>query len=140
MAILVTITHLQWHLTLLAVQHRAVLLLLVTKLEMLRPLDRLHVLLLALRALELQSDLLRRLGLLAEDRLRLPAEALLLRVVPALPLGHQGRLPRLVLRHLLRGVLVALLAIRVASLRDAHHARLRPASTNGFTRASPLSQ
>ena len=60
---LAKIIALPWHLTLLAVQHRAVLLLLVTKLEMLRPLDRLHVLLLALRALELQSDLLRRLGL-----------------------------------------------------------------------------
>lgn len=42
-----------------------------------------HVLGLALGAFKLEHDLLRRLGLLAEDRLRLTAEALLLGVVPA---------------------------------------------------------
>ena len=42
--------------------------------------------------------------LLAEDRLGLPAEALLLRVVPALALRDQRRLAGLVLRHLRRVV------------------------------------
>ena len=78
---------------------------------------------LGLGALELQSDLLGLLSLLAEDGLGLTAEALLLRVVTALTLGDEGRLTGLVLRHLLRRVLVALLAVRVAELRDAHHGR-----------------
>merc|ERR1719420_1636659 len=99
-------------LALLPVQHSArILLLHVSELEIL----------LALRALKLQRDLLRRLRLLAEDRLRLTAETLLLRVVAALPLRDQRGLPGLVLRNLLRRVLVALLAVRIALLRNAHH-------------------
>ena len=65
----------------------ALALLLGTELEVLRPLDGLHPLRLALRALELQHDLLRRLRLLVEDGLRLTAKACLLLVVPPLALG-----------------------------------------------------
>merc|ERR1719191_176355 len=121
-------------LALLAVQHSArILLLAVTELEVLRALDCLHVLLLALRALKLQRDLLRRLRLLPEDRLRLTAETLLLCVVAALPLRDQRGLPGLVLGNLLRRVLVALLAVRIPLLRNAHH--LSEQSSTG-----PLSQ
>merc|ERR1719454_2026216 len=121
-------------LALLTVQHGArILLLPVAELEVLRALDCLHVLLLALRALKLQRDLLRRLRLLAEDRLRLTAESLLLRVVTTLSLGDQRGLPGLVLGNLLRRVLVALLAVRIPLLRDAHHR-----SEQSYT--GPLSQ
>merc|ERR1719263_1067743 len=68
------------------------------ELEVLRALDRLHAFRLADGALELQHDLLRRLGLLVENRLRLPTEARLLLVVTALPLGAQRSLASLVLR------------------------------------------
>merc|ERR1719498_95889 len=78
------------------------------QLEVLGPLDWLHPLGLALRALELQHNLLRRLRLLVEDRLRLAAEAGLLLVVAALPLRGQGRLAGLVLRDLVGRVLRAL--------------------------------
>merc|ERR1719299_255506 len=104
-------------LALLPVEHRAeVLLLPVAELEVLRALDGLHVLLLALGALELQGDLLRGLRLLAEDRLGLTAETLLLRVVAALSLRDERSLPRLVLSNLLRRMLVALLAVRIPLL------------------------
>merc|ERR1719473_1556507 len=109
-------------LALLTVQHSArILLLPVPELEVLRALDCLHMLLLALRALKLQRDLLRRLRLLPENRLRLTAETLLLCVVAALPLGDQRGLPGFVLGDLLRRVLVALLAVRVPLLWNAHH-------------------
>merc|ERR1719498_1330729 len=91
------------------------------QLEVLGPLDWLHPLGLALRALELQHNLLRRLRLLVEDRLRLAAETSLLLVVAALPLSCEGGLARFVLGHLVRGVLGALPAVSVAGLRDVHH-------------------
>merc|ERR1719171_2668185 len=87
----------------------AALLLLAADLEVLAALDGVHVDRLALLALEAQHDLLRRLGLLLEHRLRLPAEPALLPVVPPLPLGVQRGLARLVLRHLVHLVVLALL-------------------------------
>ena len=87
---------------------------------MLRALDRLHALGLALGALELEDDLLRRLSLLVEHRFRLAAEAGLLLVVAALALRCLGRLPRLVLRDLVRCVSSALSAVGVPGLRDIH--------------------
>ena len=89
-------------------------LLLLAELEVLAPLDLELLLGLARLALEPEHDLLRRLRLLVEDGLGLAAVALLLRIVAALPLGDKRRLARLVLGHLLRRVLVALLAVRVA--------------------------
>merc|ERR1719336_2699381 len=79
-----------------------------TQLEVLCPLDGLHALGLALGALKLQHNLLRRLGLLLEDGLGLAAVARLLLVVTALALCAQGGLASLVLRNLVGGVLLAL--------------------------------
>ena len=59
---------------------------------MLTPLQRQLRLGLALRALEPQHHLLRRLGLFVEDGLRLPAVAGLLAVVAPLALGDGGGL------------------------------------------------
>merc|ERR1719476_549353 len=95
------------------------------QLEVLCALDRLHPLGLALRALELQHDLLRRLRLLVEDGLCLTHKARLLLVVPPLALCAQRGLSGLVLRDLMRGVLLALAAIRVPDLRDVHHGSMR---------------
>merc|ERR1719471_1495454 len=63
------------------------------------------------------------LGLLVENRLRLPPEPRLLAVVPALPLREQGGLARLVLRDLVHLVVQALLALAEGPLRlrDVHH-------------------
>lgn len=98
----------------------ALLLLLVTKLEVLAALNRPLRLVPAARALKAQRDLLGRLGLLVEDGLRLAAKAGLLHVITPLALGVVGRLARLVLRHLVQLVLPALLAgaQRLARLRD----------------------
>merc|ERR1719145_207331 len=91
------------------------------QLEVLGALDGLHPLRLALGTLELEHDLLGCLRLLVEHGLRLPAEAGLLLVVTSLALGADRGLARLVLGHLVRGVLLALAAVGVAGLRDVHH-------------------
>ena len=84
--------------------------LLRAELEVLRPLQAQLLLRLALLALQAKDDLPRRLGLLVEDGLRLPAKPHLLRVVPALPLGEVERFSGLVLGDLVDLVLAALLA------------------------------
>jgi len=81
-----------------------------TKLEVLASLDVRLVLVLALSALKTERNLLCRLSLLVEDRLGLTTETGLLPVVPSLPLRKEGGLARLILRHLVLGVLLALLA------------------------------
>jgi hypothetical protein len=87
-----------------------VLLLITTDFERLAALDRVHVDLLAGRALEAKDNLLRGLSLLVEHRLGLATVTALLAVVTTLPLRVKARLARLVLRHLVRGVLLAALA------------------------------
>merc|ERR1719512_698081 len=91
------------------------------QLEVLGPLDGLHALGLALRALELEDNLFRRLGLLVEHRLGLATEALLLLFVAPVALGLAGLLACLVLRDLVRRVLLALLAVSLPGLRDVDH-------------------
>ena len=93
----------------------------VDKLKVLGTLDGEHALALALGALELEDDLLGGLGLLAEDGLGLSTETGLFAVVTSLTLGHDGGLASLVLGDLLRGVLLAPLAVRVASLGNRDH-------------------
>merc|ERR1719203_1621669 len=82
------------------------------ELEVLCALNGLHALRLALRALELEHNLLRGLRLLVEHGLRLTAEPCLLLVVPPVPLSLASLLPGLVLGDLVRRVLLALLAVR----------------------------
>uniref|UniRef100_A0A7S2QWF5 Uncharacterized protein n=1 Tax=Lessardia elongata TaxID=210733 RepID=A0A7S2QWF5_9DINO len=91
------------------------------KLEVFRPLDRLHSFSFALRALEFEDNLLGGLSFLVEDRLSLTTEACLLLVVTALALSTQRCLARLVLGDLMRSVLSALAAIRVPGLGNVHH-------------------
>ena len=93
----------------------------VDELEVLGALDGEHALALALGALELEDDLLGGLGLLAEDGLGLSTETGLLAVVSTLTLSDDRGLASLVLGHLLRGVLLAPLAVRVASLGNRDH-------------------
>lgn len=88
---------------------------------MLAALDGEHALGLALGALELQHNLLGGLGLLTEHGLSLSSETCLFPVVTSLTLCYQRSLASLVLSHLLRSVLVAALAVRVATLRDHNH-------------------
>merc|ERR1719498_718322 len=83
----------------------ALLLVVLTKLEMLRALDGLHALCLALGALKLQHDLSRHLCLLMEDGLGLPSETGLFFVVTTFSLRGQRSLSGLVLRNLVRSVL-----------------------------------
>merc|ERR1719491_2010085 len=91
------------------------------QLEVLGPLDRLHALGLALRALKFQHNLLGRLGLLVEHRLGLTSEArLLLRIAPV-ALSLAGLLASLVLRYLVRRVFLALLAVGLSCLWDVDH-------------------
>merc|ERR1719230_2426636 len=97
------------------------LLIVLAQLEMLRALDGLHALCLALGALKLQHDLPCRLCLLVEDRLGLPSETRLFLVVTSLPLCRQRSLSCLVLRDLVWSVLQALAAIRVSALWHVHH-------------------
>ena len=85
------------------------LLLLSTELEVLATLKSQLHLVLAFLALHTQNDLLGGLGLLLEHGLGLSTETLLLGVVTALSLGEDGGLSGLVLRHLVEGVLSALL-------------------------------
>merc|ERR1719330_2345027 len=87
------------------------------QLKVLRALDGLHPLRLAFGALELQHDLFCRLGLFVEHRLRLAAKALLLLFVTSVTLRLPGLFARLVLRHFVRRVLLALLAIGLSGLR-----------------------
>lgn len=68
---------------------------------------------LALDALQSQDNLLGGLGLLVEDGLGLTTVTALLSVVTALTLREQRGLAGLVLRHLVLGVLAALLALAV---------------------------
>lgn len=68
---------------------------------------------LALDALQSQDNLLGGLGLLVENGLGLTTITALLSVVTALSLGEQRGLTSLVLRHLVLGVLAALLALAV---------------------------
>merc|ERR1719356_2404289 len=91
------------------------------QLEVLGALDGLHPLRLALGTLELEHDLLGGLRLLVEHGLRLAAEALLLLLVAAVALRLPGLLASLVLRNLMRRVLLALLAVGLAGLRDVDH-------------------
>jgi hypothetical protein len=97
--------------------------LLVADLKVLRALDRLQANSLAVRARQPQRDLLGSLCLLVEDRLRLPTEARLLRVVPPLPLRNKRGLAGLVLGHLEDLVVPALwrLAKGLRRLRGVHH-------------------
>merc|ERR1719189_565261 len=91
------------------------------QLEVLGPLDRLHALGLALRALQLQNNLLGRLCLLVEHRLGLTSEARLLFIVAPVALGLAGLLARLILRDFVRRMFLALLAIGLSCLRDIDH-------------------
>jgi len=89
----------------------------------LAPLQRHLHLVFAYSALQPQNDLLGGLGLLVEDRLGLATVSGLLSVVTALSLCEEGSFSGLVLRHLMRGVLFAILplAISAASLGDVDH-------------------
>merc|ERR1740121_3164979 len=91
------------------------------QLEVLGALDGRHSLCLALGALKLQHDLLGGLCLLVEHRLGLSAEALLLLLVTSVTLSLSCLLACLVLRHLVRRVLLALLAVCLSGLRDVDH-------------------
>merc|ERR1719408_812603 len=86
----------------------ALLLVVLTKLEMLRALDGLHALCLALGALKLQHDLSRRLCLLMEDRLGLTSKTSLFFIVTTFSLRRQRSLSGLILRDLVWSVLEAL--------------------------------
>ena len=99
------------------------LLLLGTKLEVLRPLQREVLLRLTFLALQTQDNLTGRLGLLVEHGLGLTSETHLLGVVTALPLGEVGCLPRLVLGDLVDLVRTALAsgAVRLAFFGDVDH-------------------
>lgn len=106
-------------------RHRLVLVstsgLLGAELEGLAALQAEVALRLANFALQTQRNLLRRLRLFVENRLGLSAKALLLAVVPPFTLGKVGGLAGLVLRHLVLGVLLALLAVHLLLLGSAHH-------------------
>ena len=104
----------------LKVKSSTLALLLTTELKVLAALQRQLVLLLAHTALHSQHNLLRGLGLLLEDGLGLATVALLLAVVATLAEDKEGGLAGLVLGDLLGGVLVALLAVRVAGLGNVH--------------------
>jgi hypothetical protein len=92
----------------------------VPQLKVLAALQRQLRLGLALDAFQPQDDLLGGLGLLVEDGLGLTTVTGLLSVVAALSLGEERGLAGLVLRHLVLGVLAALLALAVcvSGLRD----------------------
>merc|ERR1719263_69547 len=92
-------------LTILAAVLVGLLLVVLTQLEMLRALDGLHALCLALGALKLQHNLSRRLCLLVEDRLGLPSKSSLFFIVTTFSLRGQRSLSSLVLRDLVWGVL-----------------------------------
>ena len=95
--------------------------LLCAKLEGFAALQAKVALCLADFALQTQRNLLRRLCLLVENRLCLPTKTHLLAVVPPLTLGKVGGLAGFVLRHLVFGVLLALLAVYLLLLWGAHH-------------------
>merc|ERR1719490_543464 len=107
----------------LELDHLSLPLLVASQLEVLRPLQRHLDAPLALLALHAQHDLLRRLGLLPEDGLRLSAESLLLPVVTPPALSEFGLLGLLVLRHaeLLVTVALRVRTERPAGLRNVHH-------------------
>jgi hypothetical protein len=75
---------------------------------------------LARAALETEHQLLGRLGLLAQNGLRLAAKTLLLAIVTTLALGKDGLLGLLVLRHLELFVLVAAGTISPTGLGNVH--------------------
>ena len=79
---------------------------------------------LGLGALELQSDLLGLLGLLAEDGLGLTAEALLLHVIATLTESVLGVFALLVLGDLVDGVLLGLKGEAFQCLRNVDHVLL----------------
>lgn len=84
-------------------------------------------LLLGLTFLAFQSEhnLTRRLGLFVKDGLGLTTKSHLFGIVPPLALGKVGRLTRLVLRHLVDFVLLALAsAVRLALFWYVHHVGL----------------
>lgn len=95
-------------------------LLLVTKLEVLAPLNGALGLVSAGCTLKTKGDLLCRLGFLVENRLCLPAKPGLLHIITPFALGIVGRFASLVLRHLVQLVLPALFAGAqgLARLRD----------------------
>merc|ERR1719334_1482126 len=76
---------------------------------------------LALVALHPQHNLLGRLGLLVEDRLRLTSISALLSVVTPLTLCVERGLSSFVLRHLVVHMTLALLAVGAAVLWNVHH-------------------
>merc|ERR1719498_2339254 len=92
-------------LTILAAVLVGLLLVVLAQLEMLRALDRLHALCLALRALKLQHNLPCCLCLLVENRLGLPSKTCLFLVVTTLSLRRQRSLSCLVLRDFVWSVL-----------------------------------
>jgi len=88
-------------------------LLVTTKFEVLATLERELHLVLADSALETQDNLLGGLGLLVKDGLGLTTITGLLTVVTSLTLGEEGSLTSLVLSNLVRGVLLAGLALAI---------------------------
>lgn len=96
-------------------------LLLVLELEGLDSADAPESLALALRALELEDDLLVDLCLSFLDWLLLTAESLLLHVVSSLSLGSGGFLTLLVLSDLHEGVLLELRAVGSSGLWISDH-------------------
>lgn len=98
----------------------------------------------AVGALELQNDLLGRLGLLVEHGLRLTSVTLLFAVVSTLTLGRFRSLARLVKRYSHGLVLLALLTQRSELLGERHHlsdflydSSLFSATLKGGNRTSP---
>jgi hypothetical protein len=91
----------------------------------LAPLEGQLLLRLARGALEPEDDLLRSLGLLVKDGLRLTTVTGLLAIVPALTLREGRGLAGLVLGDLVQLVLAALLAgaERLPGLGNVHHFR-----------------
>merc|ERR1719219_1876328 len=105
----------------LELDHLSLALLLSAQLEVLRSLDWALVLPLALSALQPQHQLLGGLGLLPQDGFGLPAESLLLAIVPASALSLLGLRGLLVLGHLHLHVLVALGAEGVTTFGHVNH-------------------
>jgi hypothetical protein len=105
---------------------------LLAKNEGLAAADNLAATNLAGTALELESNLLGGLGLLAENWLGLATEARLLGSVPAITLGLACRLSLLVLRHLVDLVFLALHAICVFLLRSVHLHLVRHCGREGL--------
>ena len=95
---------------------------LLTQFKVLGSLETEMLLCLASFAFQTQDNLTCRLCLLVENGLGLSTKTHLFTVVSTLSLGKVGRLTRLVLRHLVDGVLLALSGtVCSAFFRDIHH-------------------